>query len=109
MGRAPVGLARGGEEPGREVGLKGKGLGVTELKKGKDEAILAVGQGSSNPPRIVVMEHAPAGRKKEAFHRRFPAGTGQTEDTARQGDVRPGAARVKTILNQKARAAATSE
>jgi large subunit ribosomal protein L29 len=47
--------------------------------------------------------------KKEAFNLRFQAATGQLENTARKRDVRRGAARVKTILNEKARAAATSE
>ena len=47
--------------------------------------------------------------KKEAFNLRFQAATGQLENTARKRDVRRGAARVKTILNEKARAAAVSE
>ena len=49
------------------------------------------------------------GLEEEACNRRFQAATGQLESTGRQRDVRRGAARVKTILNQKARAAATSE
>jgi large subunit ribosomal protein L29 len=47
--------------------------------------------------------------KKEAFNLRFQAATGQLENTARKRVVRRGAARAKTILNEKARAAATSE
>jgi large subunit ribosomal protein L29 len=47
--------------------------------------------------------------KKEGFNLRFQAATGQLENTARKRDVRRGAARVKTILNEKARAAAMSE
>ncbi len=47
--------------------------------------------------------------KKEAFNLRFQAATGQLENTARKRAVRRDAARVKTILNEKARAAATSE
>ena len=47
--------------------------------------------------------------KKEAFNLRFQKATGQLENTARKRDVRRGAARVKTILNEKARAAAVSE
>jgi len=47
--------------------------------------------------------------KKEAFNLRFQAATGQLENTARKRLVRRGAARAKTILNEKARAAATSE
>jgi large subunit ribosomal protein L29 len=45
--------------------------------------------------------------KKEAFNLRFQAATGQLEGTARMSAVRRDAARVKTILNQKAAAAAT--
>lgn len=47
-----------------------------------------------------------ASLKKEAFNLRFQAATGQMENTARMRDVRRAAARVKTILNQKAAAAA---
>ena len=45
--------------------------------------------------------------KKEAFNLRFQAATGQLENTAQMKDVRRNAARVKTILNEKARAAAS--
>jgi large subunit ribosomal protein L29 len=44
--------------------------------------------------------------KKEAFNLRFQQATGQLENTARMKTVRRDAARVKTILNEKARAAA---
>lgn len=44
--------------------------------------------------------------KKEAFNLRFQQATGQIENTARMRTVRRDAARVKTILNEKARAAA---
>lgn len=44
--------------------------------------------------------------KKEAFNLRFQQATGQLENTARMRDVKRGAARVKTILNEKAKAAA---
>ena len=47
--------------------------------------------------------------KKESFNLRFQAATGQLENTARQRQVRRDAARVKTILNEKAQAAAASE
>lgn len=46
--------------------------------------------------------------KKEAFNLRFQKATGQLENTARMQVVRRDAARVKTILNQKAAAAAAS-
>ena len=47
-----------------------------------------------------------ANLKKEAFNLRFQKATGQLENTSRMQDVRRDAARVKTILNQKAAAAA---
>ena len=43
--------------------------------------------------------------KKEAFNLRFQQATGQLENTARMREVRRGAARVKTILNEKAASA----
>ena len=46
--------------------------------------------------------------KKEAFNLRFQQATGQLESTARMRSVRRDVARVKTILNQKAAAAAAS-
>ena len=46
---------------------------------------------------------------KEAFNLRFQKATGQLENTSRMQAVRRDAARVKTILNQKAAAAATTE
>lgn len=45
--------------------------------------------------------------KKEAFNLRFQQATGQIENTARMRSVRRDAARVKTILNEKAAAAAS--
>ena len=44
--------------------------------------------------------------KKEAFNLRFQAATNQLENTARMRAVRRDAARVKTVLNQKAAEAA---
>jgi len=46
--------------------------------------------------------------KKEAFNLRFQKATGQLENTARMRMVRRDAARVKTILNQKAAQAAAN-
>ena len=43
-----------------------------------------------------------ANLKKEAFNLRFQQATGQLENTARMRVVRRDAARVKTILNEKA-------
>jgi len=44
--------------------------------------------------------------KKEAFNLRFQQATGQLENTARMRVVKRDAARVMTILNEKAAAAA---
>ncbi len=44
--------------------------------------------------------------KKESFNLRFQAATGQSENTSQMRKVRRSAARVKTILNEKAAAAA---
>lgn len=45
--------------------------------------------------------------KKEAFNLRFQKATGQMENTARMRIVRRDTARVLTVLNEKARGAAT--
>lgn len=47
-----------------------------------------------------------ASLKKEGFNLRFQKATGQLENTSRMQAVRRDAARVKTVLNQKAAAAA---
>ena len=47
--------------------------------------------------------------KKESFNLRFQQATGQMENTSRIRVVRRVAARVKTILNQKAAAAAATQ
>ncbi len=46
--------------------------------------------------------------KKEAFNLRFQKATSQLENTARMRQVRRDAARVKTVLNEKARDAAAN-
>lgn len=45
--------------------------------------------------------------KKESFNLRFQQATGQLENTSAIRNARRGAARVKTILNQKAASAAS--
>ena len=50
-----------------------------------------------------------ASLKKEAFNLRFQKATGQLENTSRMQVVRRDAARVKTVLNQKAAVAASAE
>jgi len=56
----PAALAREAGKMAREVGLRFRALGVPELKKKRMGGILAVGGGSSRPPRLIVLEH---GRK----------------------------------------------
>jgi large subunit ribosomal protein L29 len=46
--------------------------------------------------------------KKEAFNLRFQQASGQLESTARMRTVKRDVARVKTILNEKAAAAASA-
>lgn len=47
--------------------------------------------------------------RKEAFNLRFRRATGQLDNTHLMRNARRDVARVKTILNQKARAAASAE
>ncbi|MDX9859408.1 50S ribosomal protein L29 [Shumkonia mesophila] len=45
------------------------------------------------------------GLRKEAFNLRFQAASGQLENTARVGQVRRDIARIKTVLDERTRAA----
>ena len=64
--QSPEHLAKSARDVAKEVGLKAKVLGVPELEKRKMNAILAVGGGSSRPPRLVVLEHKPKKAPKDA-------------------------------------------
>jgi leucyl aminopeptidase len=55
----PAALAREARQVAAEVGLACRVFDVPELRKRKMGALLAVGQGSANPPRLVVLEHRP--------------------------------------------------
>ncbi len=55
----PAELARQAQRIARAVGLRVRVMDVAELKRRKMGAILAVGQGSANPPRLIVLEHNP--------------------------------------------------
>ena len=63
---SPDELARRARALAREVGLRVKVLGVPELEKRGMNAILAVGGGSSRPPRLIVLEHRPGGGGRKA-------------------------------------------
>ncbi len=58
----PVALAREARKLARQVGLRCRVMEPAELKRRGMGAMLAVGQGSANPPRLVVLEHRPAKR-----------------------------------------------
>ena len=69
----PVALAREAEKAGRAAGLRVRILAPAELEKRGFGALLAVAQGSANPPRLIVLEHgapARAGRKAKRGARR---------------------------------------
>jgi len=68
----PVALAREAGKVAREVGLRCRVLNVAEMKRRKMGAILAVGQGSTHPPRVVVLEHNPPAGRRKAKSRPLP-------------------------------------
>jgi len=55
----PAGLASAAKRMAREVGLGARVMGVAELKKHRMGGILAVGGGSANTPRLIVLDHHP--------------------------------------------------
>jgi len=55
----PAKLASEARKVARETGLRCRVLDVAELKRRKMGGILAVGGGSSRPPRLIVLEHRP--------------------------------------------------
>jgi leucyl aminopeptidase len=55
----PAELAAAAKRMARKVGLGARVMGVAELKKANMGGILAVGQGSVNTPRLVVLDHKP--------------------------------------------------
>jgi len=97
----PAVLAHEAERVAKEVGLASHVLDVAELKRRKLGAILAVGQGSQNPPRMIVLEHRPHAQragtqrsKRAASGRRIPKicliGKGITFDSGGIS-IKPGA------------------
>jgi leucyl aminopeptidase len=75
----PAALAREARKTARESGLAIRVMDVAELRRRKMGAILAVGMGSSNPPRLIVLEHNPArlARGKGGADERGGAGRGR--------------------------------
>jgi leucyl aminopeptidase len=62
----PESLAREARKMARSVGLKCRVMGVPELERRGMGAILAVGQGSVHPPRLIVLEHGATAKYKKA-------------------------------------------
>ena len=83
----PAALAREAGRVAREVGLRFKAFGVPELQKRKMGGILAVGGGSSRPPRLIVIEH---GRKAKGRPTVCLVGKGITFDSGGIS-IKPGA------------------
>lgn len=61
----PEKLALRAQELAGELGFQCTVLDEAELEKEGMGALLAVGQGSARPPRLVVLEHAPGGHEQE--------------------------------------------
>jgi len=55
----PAELAKAAKRVAREVGLGARVMDVAELKKNHMGGILAVGGGSANTPRLIVLDHDP--------------------------------------------------
>ena len=66
----PVALARAAQKMAREVGLRIRVLGPADLRRHELGAMLAVAQGSQNPPRLIVLEHNAPPRSGKATRRR---------------------------------------
>jgi len=66
---SPVALASAAQRMARKVGLRCRVLAVPELKKREMNALLAVGGGSENPPRVIVLEHNAPPKGKSARKR----------------------------------------
>lgn len=71
----PDALAREARRMAREVGLGCRILDVPEMTRLGMGAILAVGQGSAHPPRMIVLEHRPPGRGSATSARRAKSET----------------------------------
>jgi len=66
----PASLAAAARKMARQVGLRCQVFGVPELEKRKMGALLAVGQGSSRPPRLIVLDHSPGGARAAKTRKR---------------------------------------
>ena len=62
----PETLASEARKMARSVGLKCQVMAVPELERRGMGALLAVGQGSLRPPRMIVLEHGATAKRKKA-------------------------------------------
>ncbi|MBW2542224.1 MAG: leucyl aminopeptidase, partial [Deltaproteobacteria bacterium] len=76
----PVELANAAKRMAREVGLSARVMDVAELKRQKMGGILAVGGGSANTPRLVVLDHNPQSSRAKKSGKR-PAGSSRSLPT----------------------------
>jgi len=77
----PERMAERAREIGRDVGAKVQVLGVPQLERLGMGALLGVGRGSSNPPRLIVLDRPPQGRRRTAVPTVVVIGKGITFDT----------------------------
>jgi leucyl aminopeptidase len=59
----PAELASAAKRMARKVGLGARVMNAAELKKARMGGILAVGQGSVNTPRLIVLDHNPRSKR----------------------------------------------
>jgi leucyl aminopeptidase len=76
----PAELANAAKRMAREVGLSARVMDVAELKKQKMGGILAVGGGSANTPRLIVLDHNPQSSRAKKGAKR-PAGSARSLPT----------------------------
>jgi leucyl aminopeptidase len=62
----PIALAREATRAGSEAGLRVRVLEPAELRRRGFGAMMAVAQGSANPPRLIVLEHGAPPKAKRA-------------------------------------------
>ncbi|MDX1648413.1 MAG: leucyl aminopeptidase [Myxococcota bacterium] len=67
---APADVAREARRMAKETGLRVRVLEPAELRRRGFGAMMAVAQGSANPPRLIVLEHNAPGRGKGTRARR---------------------------------------
>lgn len=75
----PADVAKAAHAMAREAGLRCKVMTETELRRRKMGGLLAVGGGSTHPPRLVVLEHVP--KKKRNVPTLCVVGKGITFDS----------------------------